>query len=623
MRQPLDVDEVLFDSAQLQKKQLRWEHRLEAFTPSLPMRVLLWAVLAVILFFAGRSFWLGVPNGQEFRALADQNHIKEEWQRPPRGIIYSNDLQPLVGNTSTFNLVIIPAEISRERKKQEELISFLKAVAGKDRTEVASFLGSLERFSFRPVPYLTDLARDEVLALEGKIKSVAGVRLEENLKRKYPDGSYFAHLIGYTGLVSPEELRAKPSYLLTDIIGKNGVEQAHESVLRGTYGKKETEISSLGSEERVLSATQPQAGQNVVLFLDSQLQKRLTDVMQTKLNELGLRRGAAVAIDPRSGGIIALQSFPLYDNNIFSSRLSQDKYQELFDSKDKPLFNRAVGGLYPPGSTIKPFIATAGLEEKVITAQTTVNVTGSITVAGQEFVEFGRRAHGILDLKHAIALSSNVYFYVVGGGYGEREGLGPYRIKNYLSRFGFGSRLGLNLAGEQDGLVPDPDWKRGAKGERWYVGDTYNISIGQGDMIVTPLQMAAATAAVANGGVLLRPRVVRGIGGQNLQALTLTEPEIIRKEIAAKESLNLVKEGMRELVLSGSARMLQDLPVAAAGKTGTAQFGQEGRTHAWFTVFAPYENPEIVLTVLVEGTQEGSLVAVPIAREILKWYFSR
>lgn len=623
MREPFDVDEVLFDSVQLREKGFKWEHRLETLTPRARMKFIFLVVLGLAVFFAGRSLWLAVSRGDELTDLAHQNYVKEIWQRSGRGIVYSSDGAGLVGNTSTFNLVVVPAEIPREREEQEKLLLFLERVAGKDRAQVASFLGGLERFSSRPVPYLTDLTRDEILAIEADTSHVSGVRLEENLKRKYPDGAYFAHIVGYTGLISQEEYKTRENYLLTDVIGKSGIESSYETTLRGSYGKTEIAISSLGSEERILNVVPAVPGKNIVLFVDYNLQKKLTDVVNAKLRELGLAKAAVVAIDPRSGGILALQSFPAYDNNIFSSRLSDEGYQKLFNSADHPLFNRAIGGLYPPGSTIKPFIGAAGLEEGVITAQTTVNVTGAITVAGQDFIEFDRRAHGIVDLKRAIALSSNVYFYIVGGGYGEREGLGPYRIKEYLNRFGFGSRPGIEVSGEQAGLVPDPAWKQEKRGERWYIGDTYNISIGQGDMLVTPLQIAAGTAAIANGGVLIKPRLVKGVAGDSLNDLDLTSPEITRKNIASKESLRLIKEGMKELVLTGSARILRDLPVSAAGKTGTAQFGEEGRTHAWFTVMAPYENPEIVLTVMVEGTASGSLVAVPIAHEVLNWYFNK
>lgn len=617
----LDVDEVFFDSFQIKEQDFRWEHRLETPVSSRFMGWLWAGIIILLVFFFGRSFYLTSFKGDYFKALAKQNYIKEEWQRSRRGIIYSSNLTPLVSNISSFNLVVIPAELPRDHTKQELIIRFLQNTFRKDRREIIELFDNINRFSSRPVPLFTNLSREELLLFQSQGEQLEGLKLEENFKREYPNGDAFSHVLGYTGLVSAEDLNKNPDYLLTDLVGKDGLEFTYEDVLKGKHGKVEIETSSVGEEEGIISSTSAEPGKNLILFLDADLQEKLTEVMGNSLKSLGLKKGAAVAIDPRSGGILALQSFPLYDNNIFSERLSFEDFEKLFKDPSQPLFNRAIAGLYPPGSTIKPFMGTAGLEEGVVDENTTVNVTGSITVAGQQFNDW--RAHGIVNITRAIAVSSNVFFYTLGGGYGDIDGLGPYRIKDYLSRFGLDAIFGIDLPGEQPGLIPDPKWKDEVLGENWFIGDTYNTSIGQGYVLVTPLGLATALSAITNNGTLIQPRIVKAVADQDLKNVEPTSLNIIGENIASTETLDLIREGMREVILDGSGRALQSLPVTSAGKTGTAQSVEGQQAHAWFTVFAPYENPEIVLVIVVENGGGGTSVSVPIANEVLNWYFNR
>jgi len=259
----LDVDEILLDSVSLQQKRFRWEHRLETNTSTLPMAILILFALGISVFFAGRSFWLEIVQRNELKEAAEKNYVKEAWQRSGRGIIYTSDLTPLVSNTSTFNLVVVPAEIPEGATEQEELIKFLKKVSGKSRIEVTTFLKNLDRYSFRPVPFLVDLSREEILAIEGEADYLTGVEIEENFKRKYSEGSIFSHILGYTGLVTIDDLEENKDYLLTDIIGKSGLEANYEKELRGVYGKTEYEISSKGSQGRQLGIVEPEAGKSV------------------------------------------------------------------------------------------------------------------------------------------------------------------------------------------------------------------------------------------------------------------------------------------------------------------------------------------------------------------------
>jgi penicillin-binding protein 2 len=364
---------------------------------------------------------------------------------------------------------------------------------------------------------------------------------------------------------------------------------------------------------------EPEQGSHVVLFIERGLQKRIIDELTTAMAARGVTKGAAVALDPRSGAVRALVSLPGYDNNLFSSGISADEYRALVEAEDQPLFNRAIAGLYPPGSTVKPFLAVAGLEQGVIDESTTVLANGSITVAGQTFGDW--RVHGLVNLTKALAVSSNIFFYALGGGYGDLEGLGPFRIKEYLSRFRLDERTGIDLPGERQGFIPDPEWKKEIKNESWYIGDTYNTSIGQGFVSVSPLELAVSTAAIANGGTILRPRLVKGTAQGDINTLALTEPEIVASSIASTTALAAARKGMRESVLSGYTRTLQQVPVPVAAKTGTAENIPGMEPHAWVAAFAPYENPEILLVLLVENGGLGSDTVVPVAQKVLSWYF--
>ncbi len=617
----LHVDEVFFDSFQLEKNDFSWEERIEESISPRFIKAVWFFVGVIFLFFGGKVAYLSILNEESFKIIAQNNYVKEVWEKPARGIIYSNDLKPLVKNESIFNLVAIPAEISRDYEKQEDIINFLQNTFKKERKEIVSLFNNMDRFSFRPIPLFNDISQEKLIIFRANKEKLPGLRLEEDFKRVYLESLNFSHILGYTGLTSLEDLKNKENYLLTDQIGKSGIELYYEDFLRGRYGKTEKEITSIGQEGRELSSEPSESGKNLILFIDYDLQKKVTEIVSKHFQERGFSRGAVVVMDPRSGGVLAMQSFPLYNNNKFSEGIKEKDLQHLFQNIDKPLFNRVVGGLYPSGSIIKPYIAVAGLEEDIINEDTTVNVTGSIRVAGQEFHDW--RLHGVVDLRKALAVSSNVFFYSVGGGYGEIEGLGPYLIKEYLKKFGLGSLTNIDFPGEKRGIVPDPNWKKENRREEWFIGDTYNISIGQGDLLVTPLQMTSALSAIANDGVLLKPRIVKSIANEDLTDFTPTTPEITRRNIVSRDSLNPVKEGMRMVVTEGSAGILENLPVKVAGKTGTAQ-SQEGKNpHAWFTSFAPYKNPEIVMSVIVEHGGGGSQVAVPITYDILNWYFNR
>jgi penicillin-binding protein 2 len=314
-------------------------------------------------------------------------------------------------------------------------------------------------------------------------------------------------------------------------------------------------------------------------------------------------------------------SLPSYDNNQFAVGISTKDYQMLIENPDQPLFNRSVSGEFPSGSTIKPVMAAAALQERVVSENTKFQSSGGLRIGQWFFPDWQAGGHGSTDVRKAIAQSVNTYFYYIGGGYEEFQGLGVERIVRYGKLFGLGEQTGIDLPGEAKGFLPTPDWKKEAKGEPWYIGDTYHLSIGQGDLLVTPLQVAMYTAAFANGGTLFRPHLVKTVLFGDDRIMTSVKEEPIREKFIDEYDMQVVRDGMRQTVLSGSARSMQSVPVPVAGKTGTAQWSSKKDPHAWFTGFAPYDNPAVAITVLIEEGEEGSSVAVPVAREFLTWYF--
>jgi penicillin-binding protein 2 len=338
------------------------------------------------------------------------------------------------------------------------------------------------------------------------------------------------------------------------------------------------------------------------------------------MSAVGANSGSVVAINPQNGEVLAMVSIPTYNNNLFAKGISNDDYQKLINDSGKPLFNRAVSGTYPSGSTIKPFMASAGLQESVITTNTTINDSGEIAVGNYVYHDW--KAHGLVSVSKAIAESCDVFFYAVGGGWDKIKGLGVAKIDDYLTKFGFGGKLGIDIPGEAGGLVPSPKWKEQAKNESWYLGDTYHMSIGQGDFLVTPLQLANATAAIANGGQVLKPYIVKEIKDNNGTVVKITEKTVLNQNFISSDNIEAVRSGMRLAVTSGTARQFNDLPVAIAAKTGTAQFGDSDKTHAWMTAFGPYNDPKIAVAVLIEGGGEGYAAAGPVTKDILNWYFS-
>lgn len=589
---------------------------------------LFYIIIAGLTIIVLRAGYLQIVKGKEYRQSAEENRIRLENIKASRGIIYDQNKKIMVHNIPNFILNVIRADLPSDNDERNKIFEIISSIIGITPQEINNLIANVSPFSYQPVTIKEHIDYQKAMLLDVKTANLPGVKLEVAATREYLAGPSFSHVLGYTGKITKEELEKynseqKQLYLLDDYLGKTGLELYYEQELKGKSGKKQVEVDSFGKEKKVLYQDNPVNGDNLVLNINSQLQERLWNLINEKVNNAkSITGAAAIVLNPKNGEVLALTSSPSFENNKFVIGLQPSEYQELLNDPKKPFFNRAVSGEYPSGSTIKPVIASAALQEKIINQNTTVNSTGGIKIDKWFFPDWKAGGHGITDVRKALAESVNTFFYMISGGDENFKGLGIDRIKKYAELFGLNQKLGIDLPSETTGFLPSPEWKEKTKHEKWYIGDTYHLGIGQGDLLVTPLQVASYTATIANGGTLYKPQVVKEITDAEDNVIKKIEPEIIREGFIDPQNIKIVKEGMRQAVTAGSSMGIADLPFTSAGKTGTAQFGAEGRTHAWFTAFAPYEDPQIVITVLVEGGGEGNETALPIAKEALKWWFA-
>lgn len=596
--------------------------------------------VGMILVFSAvlwRMFDLQILRGSQFFAQAQANKTYPIIIDAPRGIIYDRNFEKLVENTPTF---VISMNLSALESDDDFRRVFEKVneLSGKTAAEVAEAnsvnvegYSNLYKRSVWPAEIFiaSGELREAILEIQSHPEDFPGVSVAEADLRKYTLGALSTHILGYVGLPRREDLKANKDLHPGAIVGKSGIELQYEDFLRGRAGEKLTEVNAAGEALRERYIVRATPGENVVLEIDADLQRFASETLERHIKAAGKKAGAVVVIDPRDGAVRALASSPSYDPSIFGRGSSKKDLEKLLNDPDHPFYNRAISAGYPSGSTIKPIMATAALEEKIIDPLKSIYDPGYISIPNpfdpaNPTIFKDWKELGWVDMRRALAMSANVYFYTIGGGYHDIKGLGIARIKKFLSQFGWGSVLGIDLPGENAGFLPDPENKKQTrpKDPTWRIGDTYITSIGQGDIQATPLQLAASTAAIANGGTLWRPRLAKAIVDEEKNAIHEFKPEIIRSGLAKPESLEVVREGMRQAVTDGSAKALNDLFFTTAGKTGTAQTGVYGKNHGWFIGFAPYENPEIAIAVLVEEGTGGSTDAVPIAKEVLYRYFT-
>ena len=590
--------------------------------------------LALILF--SRVFYFQFFEGKKLYTEAENNKGSVNLIVPTRGIIYDKNMTKLVLNSAAYDLICDRARFSFSSDQISREITEIADTVGLNPQDITD---KIQNTDSSEVLFADNIDHEKLLLLEAKINAFQGCRIQQNTARDYVLGPIFSQVLGYTARINKDEYSTSTGYAINDYIGKTGLEKYYESYLRGATGQSKSNISAAGLPAQTGSKLgnqvllPPEPGDNLVLNIYADLQTQLYNALEKSIQKMGGKKGAAVAMDPRTGAVLALVSYPSYDDNSFSGGISQADYDKIVDDPNKPLFDRAIAAKYPTGSTIKPFEASAALQEKIISPNKQINDPGYILIHSQYdpnvvYRYGGVEAHGLVDMRKAIAVSSNIYFYTVGGGYEDQQGLGPQRIKKYLSLFGWDQKTGIDLPGEFSGFIPDPAWKKATKGQSWYDGDTYNLAIGQSDLQTTPLQVASAYCAIANGGTLYRPQIVsKIISGSDDSAKTVQEfePQIIRSGFIDPQNLEIIREGMRDGVDKpyGLSAMLNNLPVSVAAKTGTAEIGLVNHYNVWSSVFAPYDNPQIVLVVTAEDVNGLGAVTLPVAHDVLQWYFSK
>ena len=614
------------------------------------LEILVTATFALLVWQLWR---LQIVHSAGYQLQADANRFRLVAVDAPRGVIYDRTGRILVRNVPSYAISIIPSGLPEDaaarRQELNELAALLttyRAGTGSsapgNSEEIEAILKRDTVSAYTPVAILTDVDKQLAFLLEEQHAKLPGVVIEVTPLRQYLYGTLTSHALGYVGPIAAEKVdyylnQAGEDYTLRDRVGVMGVEATFERELRGTKGRKHVEVDAFEREIATLAYDPPAPGNSLELTLDLDLQRAAEDALREGMRRVGSTAGVVVAMDPQSGEILAMVSVPSYDNNLFARGISYADYAALSADPERPLVNHAISGQYPPGSTFKVFPAAAALEEKVIDRNWSVRCTGEILLPNRYFPDDPTKAqhfkcwtpwgHGNQSVVSALANSCDIFFYQVSGGFESFGGLGLDKFNQYAHAFGFGEPTGIALQGESPGLIPDDRWKRVNYGEPWVTGDTYNAGIGQGFDLVTPLQLLNGTAAVANGGTLYRPKIVRRVVDSTGKEVVPFQSEVIRQVPVSNANLALVRLGMRAAVTEGTAHRVNLAEVAVAGKTGTAEYpgplDAAGNlpTHAWFTAFAPYENPEIALVVFVSGGHEGAKVAVPIAAQILRSYF--
>lgn len=592
---------------------------------------------ALIIFMFGilviQLINLQVIQGADFKQQAAINAIREVPTSAARGLIYDRNGTPLVSNSARFSATIIPGDLPD--RGEEAVYRMISNVIGMPTDEIEQKVADGVEASgeFSPAVIKSDIDRDTALILMELEPHAPGLKVDVDPARTYLTGDLLSHVMGYIGPISAEEYEAMADegYGYQDYIGKSGVEATYEDILRGKSGKKLIEVDAAGRELRTISERPPIDGTNVVLSIDLALQQQVADIL--KQYGADSLNAAAAVMDVRTGELLADVSLPTYDNNIFSSAISDEQLNALLNDPGKPLVDHLIAEQYPPGSTFKTIVGLGALEESIASPSTTITSNGYITVENEFdpdiiYVYPDWAPLGALDFYGGVAMSSDVYFYYLAGGKPDEgfKGLGEDKVAEYARAFGLGSTTGIDIPGEAPGLVPDAEWKRETIGEPWVLGDTYNYGIGQGYVAATPLQMLNVAAAVANGGNLVTPRLVKQFQDSMGNPLNVIETEIRSEVPVSAANLEIMRAAMRQSVTTGVARNAAAASVEVAGKTGTAEFGErhdDGKydTHGWFIGFAPYDDPEIAVMVFVENGTGGN-DASPAAARIFDYYFT-
>jgi penicillin-binding protein 2 len=585
-------------------------------------------VIALFGVLALRFSYLQIKQYKHYQTLAENNRISLVPIVPNRGLILDKNGVVLAHNFFVYTLEITPSKVDDLEKTISE-VSKLVEVSSLDRKRFNKLRE--ESRNFESVPIRTHLNEVEAASFAVNHYRFPGVEIKSRLFRHYPLGKLGAHMVGYIGRINDKDLENLEkngdlsNYKGSDHVGKSGIEQFYERQLHGTTGFQQVEIDADGRAVRVLSSTAPVPGSNLVLTIDSKMQ----EIAETAFGE---HRGALVAINPKTGEVLSFVSQPTFDPNMFVDGIDVDNWKLLNDSLDKPLINRPIRGIYPPGSTFKPFVAMAGLENGKRVPPFTISDPGYFTLANSvhKYRDWKPTGHGMVDMQRAITISCDTFFY------GLALELGIDKLTSFVSHFSFGKKTGIDILGENEGLLPTPEWKMRRYKQPWYQGETVIVGIGQGYTLVTPLQLAQATATLANNGVAMKPHLLSKIQ-KTITNETQTVPLVEQDRIPLNpENIDIVRRGMIAVTLPGgtAAAVGANAPYSIAAKTGTAQvigikqnakynassIDERHRDHALFIAYAPADDPKIAIAVIVENGNHGGTTAGPIARKVMDYY---
>lgn len=608
---------------------MKWNHA-EDDLKQFRSRLAIAGGLVLLCFFllVARLVWLQVARHTYYQTRAEENRISLVPIVPNRGFIVDRNDIVLANNYAAYTLEITPARVDNLDQMIENLATIID-IQPRDRKRFKKLLE--ESKNFESLPIRTKLTDEEVAKFVARRYRFPGLEIKARLFRHYPNGAFASAALGYIGRSTDRDVekieaaQQEANYRGTDYFGKTGLEQHYEFELHGITGFEQVEVDAGGHAVRTLARTPPIPGNKLTLTIDAELQRVAEQAF-------GDRRGALVAIEPSTGGILALVSMPNYDPNLFVDGIDTQSWKYLNESEDKPMVNRALNGAYPPGSTFKPFMALAALAYGKRTPQQAIADPGFYTFGNHTFRDDKKGGHGTVDMYKSIVESCDTYYYMLA------NDLGIDNIARFMGTFGFGSRTGIDIAGESEGVLPSPEWKKKrfktAEQQKWYAGETISIGIGQGYNAYTPIQLAQATATLANNGVMFRPHLVKFITDSRTGARKLIEPQPVKTLDLNPAHIEIIKQAMLGVNKEGTgARAFAGAEYVAAGKTGTAQvFSLKGaeykhhaikkelRDHALFIAFAPADAPKIALAVLVENGGFGAQAAAPIARQVLDYY---
>lgn len=585
------------------------------------------AVFLILLIVGARFLFLTWWKGDFYNRQAFINASQITTVKSERGIVFDRFNKQLVKNVPVFRLNLKVVELLKNKKEMEKTAENIESILGLPTRHLENLIKNVNLEKQDSIALAKNLTVEEVIKI--KNLNLTGVKIEEFFDREYLFPEALSHVIGYTGAVTERDLNVNPDFSLNDVVGKSGVEAHDDKELRGQDGKIADYRNAFGETIENKLLQNAVSGRHLYLTIDAEFQLYFYNRLKDGMNAIGSRSGVGLAVNPSNGEILALVNLPSFNANNITEKDLTNPY--------KPLFNRAVSGLYTPGSTIKPLVAVAALNEKIILPEDQFFSAGYLEIPNPYSPDQPSRfpdwkPHGWVNLYSAIARSSNVYFYTVGGGFGTTKGLGIEKLKEYWKKFGLGVKTGVDLPFEESGFLPDIFSKEKNNKGIWRIGDTYNVSIGQGDLLVTPLQLVNYIAAVANKGKAYRPFIVKKIVSESGETIKEIQPEIIFDN---SELFNHIKETERGMIDAvekpyGTAHLLSDLPFSVAAKTGTSQIEAKTKINAFFVGYLPAEalaktgassDKQIAILVLVENAKEGGLNAVPVAKDVLNWYY--